>query len=154
MHGCVAAACLLIVFSMCSILKDSLLVIQQMNCSQLPQLDGEATFFLHWQADSLPLAPLGKPLPLFFLNKVVHLFMHVFIYDCTEFSLLGTGFLYLQRVGARWLSRVAHRLRNCSSWALKRRLSSCGAWIQLLMACGIFPDQGLNPCSLHWQADS
>ena len=21
-------------------------------------------------------------------------------------------------------------------------------------ACGIFPDQGLNPCALHWQADS
>ena len=21
-------------------------------------------------------------------------------------------------------------------------------------ACGIFPDQGSNPCSLHWQADS
>ena len=21
-------------------------------------------------------------------------------------------------------------------------------------ACGIFPDQGLNPCHLHWQADS
>ena len=21
-------------------------------------------------------------------------------------------------------------------------------------ACGIFPDQGTNPCSLHWQADS
>ena len=21
-------------------------------------------------------------------------------------------------------------------------------------ACGIFPNQGLNPCSLHWQADS
>ena len=20
--------------------------------------------------------------------------------------------------------------------------------------CGIFPDQGLNPCPLHWQADS
>ena len=26
--------------------------------------------------------------------------------------------------------------------------SSCSA------ACGIFPDQGLNPCPLHWQADS
>ena len=26
--------------------------------------------------------------------------------------------------------------------------SSCSA------ACGIFPDQGSNPCSLHWQADS
>ena len=22
------------------------------------------------------------------------------------------------------------------------------------VACGIFPDQGLNPCPLHWQADS
>ena len=22
------------------------------------------------------------------------------------------------------------------------------------MACGIFPDQGLNPCLLHWEADS
>ena len=22
------------------------------------------------------------------------------------------------------------------------------------MACGIFPDQGLNPCPLHWQVDS
>ena len=22
-----------------------------------------------------------------------------------------------------------------------------------LMACGIFPDQGLNPCPLHWQVD-
>ena len=22
------------------------------------------------------------------------------------------------------------------------------------LACGIFPDQGLNPCPLHWQADS
>ena len=21
-------------------------------------------------------------------------------------------------------------------------------------ACGIFPDQGLNPCPLHWQVDS
>ena len=21
------------------------------------------------------------------------------------------------------------------------------------MACGIFPDQGSNPCPLHWQAD-
>ena len=26
---------------------------------------------------------------------------------------------------------------------------SCPPW-----ACGIFPDQGWNPCSLHWQADS
>ena len=35
-----------------------------------------------------------------------------------------------------------------------RGLSSCGARAQLLMACGIFPDQGSNPCPLHWQMDS
>ena len=40
-----------------------------------------------------------------------------------------------------------HRLQT-------RRLSNCGSRAQLLWACGIFPDQGLNPCPLHWQADS
>ena len=37
--------------------------------------------------------------------------------------------------GTRALEVVVHGLR-CS------------------VACGIFPDQGLNPCPLHWQADS
>ena len=35
-----------------------------------------------------------------------------------------------------------------------RRLSSCGSWAQLLRGMWIFPDQGSNPCPLHWQADS
>ena len=47
-----------------------------------------------------------------------------------------------------------------------RGLSCCGAqapdtqaqqlWLTGLVAaaCGIFPDQGSNPCPLHWQADS
>ena len=38
-------------------------------------------------------------------------------------------------LGVRASAVVAHRL-------------SCSA------ACGVFPDQGLNPCPLHWQADS
>ena len=37
-----------------------------------------------------------------------------------------------------------HRLQT-------RRLSSCGP--SCSAACGIFPDQGSNPCPLHWQAD-
>ena len=37
--------------------------------------------------------------------------------------------------------------RSCGSWALKHELS-CPE------ACRIFPDQGLNLCPLHWQADS
>ena len=37
--------------------------------------------------------------------------------------------------------------RRAGSVAVAHRLS-CSA------ACGIFPDQGSNPCPLHWQADS
>ena len=42
---------------------------------------------------------------------------------------------------------VEHRLQT-------RRLSNCGSRAQLLrgmwdLACGIFPDQGSNPCPLH-----
>ena len=45
-----------------------------------------------------------------------------------------------------------HRLQT-------RRLSSCGSVAvahgpSCSAACGIFPDQGANPCPLHWQADS
>ena len=40
-----------------------------------------------------------------------------------------------------------HRLQSAGS-AIVAHGPSCSA------ACGIFPDQGPNPCPLHWQADS
>ena len=54
---------------------------------------------------------------------------------CTGLSLSRP--LLLQSTGSRRAGSVvvAHR-------------PSCSA------ACGIFPDQGSNPCPLHWQADS
>ena len=42
---------------------------------------------------------------------------------------------------------VEHRLQP-------HRLSSCGPRASCSAACGIFSDQGLNPCPLHRQADS
>ena len=45
-------------------------------------------------------------------------------------------------------------LSSSSSRALEHRLSSCGAGLSCSEACGIFPDQGSNPCPLHWQVDS
>ena len=39
-----------------------------------------------------------------------------------------------------------HRLQT-------RRLNICGG-PSCSEACGIFPDQGSNPCPLHWQGDS
>ena len=43
---------------------------------------------------------------------------------------------------------------SCSSRALRHRLNSCGPRLGCSAACGTFPDQGSNPCLLHWQADS
>ena len=49
---------------------------------------------------------------------------------------------------------VAHVLSSCGSWALEHRLSICSACTCCSTACGIFLDQGLNLCLLHWQVDS
>ena len=37
---------------------------------------------------------------------------------------------------------------RCAGSVVVAHRASCSA------ACGIFPDQGSNPCPLHWQADS
>ena len=93
---------------------------------------------------------------LFFLNKFIYLFIYFWL--CWVF------------VSARGLSLVAasggHSSSRCVGLSLSRPLllrstgsrrvgsvvvahgPSCSA------ACGIFPDQGSNPCPLHWQADS
>ena len=60
-----------------------------------------------------------------------------------------------QALGTRASVLVARGLSSCSSRALERRLSSCGTHrLNCSVACGIFPDQGSNPCPLHWQVDS
>ena len=86
-------------------------------------------------------------------------FINLFIYGCVGSSFLCEGFLQLRRAGAT-LHRGA-RASHC------RGLSRCGAQapdaqapdaqahrLSCSAACGIFPDQGSNPCPLHWQADS
>ena len=54
----------------------------------------------------------------------------------------GSGFALEHGLWAAWASVIA-ACGFSSSWALEHRLS-CSA------ACGIFPDQGLNPCLLCW----
>ena len=59
---------------------------------------------------------------------------------------------WLQVLGLQQLWRmgsvvVACRLQSAGSVVVVHRLS-CS------LACGIFPDQGSNPCPLHWQVDS
>ena len=111
-----------------------------------------------------PLDRLQTPLSVLvcFLSffKIIYLFIYLFIY-------LWLCWIF---VSVRGLSLVAasggHSSSRCAGLSLSRPLllrstgsrragsgvvahgPSCSA------ACGIFPDQGSNPCSLHWQADS
>ena len=66
---------------------------------------------------------------------------------CVGFSL--RWLLLLRSTGSRHAG-----FSSCGSRALERRLSSCGAGLSCSVTCAIFPDQGSNPCPLHWQADS
>ena len=102
-------------------------------------------------------APTGYFFFLFFL-----FFKYLFIFGCVGSSVrvgfLCEGFLQLRRAGAtlhhgarashcRGLSLRSTGSRRAGSAAVAHG-PSCSA------ACGIFPDQGSNPCPLHWQADS
>ena len=82
---------------------------------------------LHWQVGSLPLAVA---------------------------SLVAKHRLW----GTRTSAVAAHGLSNWGSQALVHRLSSYGVWAQLLWSMWDLPGPGikpvLNPCLLHWQADS
>ena len=102
---------------------------------------------------------------------LINLFIYLFVFGCFGSSLLRVGFLQLQRAGATlrcgaWASHcggffccgawalgagasvvVARGLSSCGSRALERRLSSCGAWAQLLCVMWDLPGPGLEPVS-------
>ena len=69
---------------------------------------------------------------------------------CAGLSLQGLLFL-----GSPAGSGGARKLSSHGSQALEHRLSIAVAHgLSCSVVCGIFPDQGLNPCLLHWQADA
>ena len=94
--------------------------------------------------------------------------------DSSFNSFLIYLFIYLRLcwvfVSVRGLSLVVasggHSLSRCAGLSLSRprSLRSTGSrragsaivahGLSCSAACGIFPDQGSNPCLLHWQADS
>ena len=102
------------------------------------------------------------PLVLFFYLILFFVSM-TFIYSCLFLAPLGLRHsaetasgcsepeLLAVAVGASHCSGFspgAQALNARASGVVRRELSSPSA------SCGIFLDQGLNPCSLHWQADS
>ena len=94
----------------------------------------------------------------FFFFFLIFIYLFIYFWLCWVF------------VSVRGLSLVAasggHSSSRCAGLSLSRPLllqstGSRGAASVVVAhgpscsaACGMFPDQGLNPCPLHWQADS
>ena len=94
---------------------------------------------------------------IYLFLKFIYLFIYLFLL-CWVF------------VSVRGLSLVAasggHSSLRCAGVSLSRPLllrstgsrRACSVAVahgpSCSAACGIFPDQGSNPCPLHWQADS
>ena len=57
-------------------------------------------------------------------------------------------------LGSQASELTARGFGNCDSPTLEHLGSFVTHWLSCSEACGIFPDQGLNLCPLHWQADS
>ena len=91
----------------------------------------------------------------FFIN----LFIYLFIFGCVGSLFLCEGFLQLQRAGAT-LHRCAGLSLSCRGLLLRSTGSRRAGSVVVMhgLSCsaarGIFPDQGLNLCPLHWQVDS
>ena len=91
-----------------------------------------------------------------FLKK---LFVYLFIFGCTESSLLCVGFLLLWRVGATLccdvLASHSRGFSCCKAQVLGARATVVVAYgLRYSVACGIFLDQGSNLCPLPWQVNS
>ena len=132
-----------------------------------------AVTLFHWLLISLTIGVVN----IFFLSGKGHnlqIFLSWVMWITFFFFLIIYLFIYLWLcwvfVSVRGLSPVAasggHSSSRCVGLSLSRPLllrstgSRCaGSAIvahgpSCSAACGIFPDQGSNPCPLHWQADS
>ena len=113
-------------------------------------------FILHYTlSHSWPCHLLNN---LFFFLKLLFIYYYYFFWLCWVFvSVWG-----LPLVAASG----GHSSSQCTglslSWPLLSRSTGSRRAGSVVMAhgpscsvaCGIFPDQGSNPCPLHWQADS
>ena len=92
------------------------------------------------------------PNKLFCLLEVFFLLLHqVFVAACRLSLVVARGATL--RCGAR--ASHCGGFSCCGAQALGTRASVVAAHrLSCSAARGIFPDQGLNPCPLHWQADS
>ena len=120
------------------------------------KVDNRSRYYRYYH----PFFFLSLFIPFFPLNLLIYLFIYLFIYF----------WLCWVSVSVRGLSLVVasgdHSSSQCAGLSLSRPLllQSTGSRragsavvahrLSCSAACGILPDQGSNPCPLHWQADS
>ena len=108
------------------------------------------------------LGPLNTNVCLFHLDRFFKIYLFIYFRLCWVFiavcqlSLVAAsrGYSSLQRLGfsLMWLLLWSTGSGVCK--ASSCRLQSTGSVVVVHGLSGIFLDQGLNPCLLHWQADS
>ena len=83
------------------------------------------------------------------------------MYGCLEFHFIFDSLLIFGCAGSLLLHRLSLVvvIRGCSVVEVCRLLIVVASLVMLhrpscSMSCGIFPNQGSNPCFLHWQVDS
>ena len=103
---------------------------------------------------------------LFFINLFIYLFLAALGLRCCTLAFCRCGergLLFVEEARASHCSGVfcggARALGVRPSVVVARGLQSAGSVVvahglSCSAACGIFPDQGSNPCPLHQQADS
>ena len=110
---------------------------------------------------SPPSSPVLSPIIAFFKSREIKLVLRIAWLFFFNFYLFI--YLFLAVLGLRFCARafsscgkrgplfiaVRGPLTIADSLVGEHRLSSCGSRAQLLPACGIFPDQGSNPCPLN-----
>ena len=95
---------------------------------------------------------------LFFFFFLIYLFIYFYLWLCCVFvsvrglpPVVASGVLSSSRCAGLSLSRPLP-LRSTGSRCAGSVIVAHGP--SRSAACGILPDQGSNPCPLHWQADS
>ena len=85
-----------------------------------------------------------------FLNFIIYLFLAVLGIHCCAWAFSGCG---EQGLLSSCSVQASHRsgLACCGARTLEHRPQVA---VVHGLSCGIFLDHALNPCPLHWQADS
>ena len=94
---------------------------------------------------------------LSFLKNIIYLF--IYFWMCYTGFCCHTGFSLVGGSRGLLFSLVLGLLITVASPVVVRGLQvrglrSCGSGPGCSTACGILPDEGLNPCLLHWQSES